>query len=241
MSQDKIVLEVTKREVTGKTVKHLRKDGIVPAVVHDHGKDSLNVQGDFVAMTKVWRQAGKHHPVILNADGKTYTTLIKSATFDNRRHQLTHVVFNAVKANETVDAEVPVRPKYAEGNESSPAERNGLLVLSQLDTVAIKAIPSKLPDVLEYDAEVLTEVGEHVTVADLIVPEGVEVVAEPEHSVATVFEPSALQAANEAAGGDAEPEDASDVAAEQGTAGDQEGQAAEDQPGGAKQAQPKGE
>ncbi|MDB5185128.1 MAG: rplY [Candidatus Saccharibacteria bacterium] len=216
MSQDKISLQLEPRTVLGKTVKHLRKSGTIPAVIHDHGKPSLNVQGDFVAILKVWRQAGKHHPISVTSDGKTYTTIIKSATFDPRRHLLTHVVFNAVSATEKVEAEIPVHPRYDEGNDGSPAERAGLLVLSQIEAVNVSAIASKLPDFIEYNAEVLVEVGDKVTVADLIVPEGVEIKSDLDHSVATVFEPSALQAANDAAGGDAEPDDAAAVAAEQG-------------------------
>lgn len=216
MSQDTISLTLAPRDVTGKAVKHLRKAGQVPAVIHDHGKPSLNVQGEVIQMLKVWQKAGKHHPVQVKTGDKTFTTLIKNATFNPKKHNLTHIVFNAVNANEKVEAEVPVQPKYAEGNDSSPAERSGLLVLSQLDAVTVKTVPSKLPDVLYYDAEKLVEVGDHATVADLIVPEDVEIETEETHAVATVFEPSALQAANEAAGGDAETADAEAVEADQG-------------------------
>ncbi|MBC7708193.1 50S ribosomal protein L25 [Polaromonas sp.] len=240
MSQDTISLQVTNREVTGKAVKHLRKAGTIPAVIHDHGKPSINIQGDFVAMTKIWRQAGKHHPVSLTNEGKKYTALIKTATFDPRKHLLTHIVFNAVSATEKVEAEIPVRARYNEGNDSSPAERTGYIVLSQLDAVMVSAIASKLPDYLEYDAEKLVDVGDHVTVADLIIPDGVEVKIEAEHTLATVFEPSALAAANEDAGGDA-PEDAPAPDSEQGTDADTTGNEAEDKPGGKDQAQPKGE
>ncbi len=204
MSQDSITLELSVRSVTGKAVKHLRTEGLTPAVIHDHGKTSIHVQGDSVAITKVWREAGKHHPVEIKADGLSYTALIKDAAFDPRKHVITHVVFNAVDKNQKVEAEIPIHPRYAEGNEASPAERAGLIVLSQLDAVEVRAIASKLPDFLEYDAEKLVEIGDHVTVADIIVPEGVEIETEAEHSVATVYEPSALAAANDAAGGDAE-------------------------------------
>jgi large subunit ribosomal protein L25 len=204
MAQDTISLTLEKREVLGKAVRHLRKSGKVPAVIHDHGKDSIIVQVDTVQMMKVWKEAGKHHPVQLKAGDKDYVALIKTAEFDPRKNLLTHVVFNAVDRNQKVEAEVPVRPRYAEGNESSPAERNSLIVLSQLETVQVKAIATNLPDVFEYDAEKLIEVGDHVTVADLIVPEGVEIETELNQSIATVYEPSALAAANEASAGDAE-------------------------------------
>jgi large subunit ribosomal protein L25 len=218
MSQDTISLTLETREVTGKAVKHLRKSGTIPAVIHDHGKPSLTVQADGIALLKVWRKAGKHHPVELTFEDKSYTALIKTAEFDPKKHLLSHVVFNAVDKNQKVDADIPVRPRYDEGNESSPAERSSLIVLSQLESVQVRAIATKLPDFLEYDAEKLVEVGDHVTVADLVIPEGVELVTETEHSIATVYEPSALAAANDAAGGDAEiEEEASEEGEEAGT------------------------
>lgn len=203
MSQDTITLSVDARKVTGKAVKHLRKEGVVPAVIHDHGKESVLVQGNYLDLYRVYQHAGKHHPIELKAPGQSYVVLIKDAVFEPRKNQLTHLVFNAVNRNQKVDAEVPVQPKYAEDNESSPAERSGLIVLQQLDAIAVKAVPASIPDVVYYDAEKLVEVGDHVSVADLIIPGDVEVVTEESHAVATVFEPSALAAANDAAGGDA--------------------------------------
>lgn len=202
-----VVLEVQKREVVGgKAVKRLRKDGVVPAVIHDHGKESLHVQVNYLDILKTYQKAGKHHPVSVKAGNRHFTALIKDVDIDPKKHQLRHVVFNAVKANEKVDAEVPVRIRYAEGEESTPAERTGLIVLNQLDVVEVEALPRDLPDVLEFDGEKLVEVGDSVTVADLIVPAGVTVKTDPTHPLATVFEPSALQAANDAAGGEAEEE-----------------------------------
>lgn len=234
----------------GKAVRHLRSAGQIPAVIHDHGKPSLHVQGSSAAMLKVWRQAGKHHPIELKTGDKSFVALIKDAEFDPRKHQLSHIVFNAVDKDQKVDAEIPVRPRYDEGNESSPAERNGLIVLNQLETVQVKAIATKLPDFFEYDAEKLVEIGDHVTVADLIVPEGVEMETELEHSIATVYEPSALAAANDAAGGDAEEESEPEVEGEEGEeaaegegAESAEGEGAESgsEDGSKKEAKPEGE
>jgi len=157
-------------------------------------------------MVKTYRAAGKHHPVSLKGDGKNYTAIIKNVTFDPRRNTMTHVVFNAVKADQKVETTVPVRPKFAEGNEQSPAERAGLIVLHNTETVEVEALPKDLPDVLEFDAEELTAVGDQITVAKLVVPQGVTVKTDSTTVLATVFEPSALQAANDAAGGDAELE-----------------------------------
>jgi len=201
---DQITLKLDARDTVGKGVKRLRKDGVVPCVIHDHGKESTHVQAEYQTLYKVFSKAGKHHPVDLTVADKKFTALIKDITFDPRLGTITHIVFNAVKGNEKVTAEVPVRARYSEGNENSPAERGGLIVLAQLDVAEVKALPRNLPNELTYDAEKLAAVGDQVTVADLDSVEGVEVTTEAEHVVATVFEPSALAAANEAAAGDGE-------------------------------------
>ncbi len=203
---EELLLNLQPREVTGKAVKQLRKDNMVPAVIHDHGKPSLVVMGPYLELTKLYQKAGKRHPVTVVAGGKRHTALIKHVDFDPKKHQLRHIVFNAVKADEKVTAEVPVRIKYAEEHESTPAERAGLVVLHQLDEAEVEALATDLPDALFFDAEKLVEAGDTLTVADLVVPKGVTIKTDPAHPVATVFEPSALQAANDAAGGDAEEE-----------------------------------
>ena len=201
MAQDAINLDLEPRKVLGKAVKHLRKEGKVPAVIHDHGRPSIIVEVDGMTMLKVYQQAGKHHPINLNTGGKTFTAMIKTIEFEPRKHRLNHVVFNAVAADQVVEAEIPVEPKYAEGDEASPAEKSGLIVLNNLDSVEVEALPKNLPDVIYYDAAKLVEIGDHVTVADLIIPAAVTVTTEASHAIATVYEPSALQAANDAAGG----------------------------------------
>jgi len=216
MTLFQLILE--KRTTLGKGVKHLRTGGITPAVIHNHGKESIIVQGDSGSMLKVYRKAGKHHTVEVKAEGKTYTTLIKDAEFEPRKNTLTHLVFNAVSANQKVEAEIPVHAKYDEGNEGSPAERAGLLVIGNLDAIVVEAIPSALPDVIYYNGEKLENVGDHVTVGDLILPEGVTVKEDDNQTIATVFEPSAVAAANDAAGGTEEPEAETEETAEGETA-----------------------
>jgi large subunit ribosomal protein L25 len=227
MAEQNLNLELELRTVTGKAVKHLRQEGKTPAVIYDHGKQSIVVQAPYLELYRVYQKAGKHHPINLIAGPNKYVALIKTVTFDPRKNQLSHVVFNAVDKYQKVEAEVPLRAKYDEGNESSPAERSSLIVLEQLTVVEVKAVPEKIPDYLEYNGEKLVEVGDQATVADLIVPDGVEVTTEPEHVIATVYEPSALAAANDAAGGQAEPE-AAEIAPSENEA-NPEGNAGQDE------------
>ncbi len=230
-----VTLELEKREIVGKAVKNLRNDGLVPGVIHDHGKASINITAEYQALFKAYREAGKHKPVHLTADGKNYTAIIKTVTLDPRKNSLMHVVFNAVKANQKVNTEIPIHIKLDEGNDSTPAERAGLMVLHNLTTVEVEAPANKLPDSIEFDGEKLIAVGDHATVADLIVPASVEIKTDASQTVASVFEPSAVAAANDAVGGDADDEEAAETVPADNESGAQEGaQAPQDQSDGKK-------
>jgi large subunit ribosomal protein L25 len=233
-----IHLELQERTVTGKTVKRLRRDGLVPAVIHDHGKASVHVSVAYVPLLKAYQQAGKNHPLELSVGSKKFTALIKDAEFEPRKHRLNHIVFGAVSAGEKVEAEIPVRL-----SEDAPAEKLSLVVITQLDAIAVVALPKDLPDEIIVDASGLGEVGDKVTVADIRLPRGVEL-ADPEQTdqlIAVVYEPSALQAANDAAGGDAEAEDAGSVDSEHESTAEQGTQADEIRPGGKKEFEDKSE
>lgn len=185
MSTDTIVVELEKRETLGKGLNALRAKGQVPAVIHNHGKESIHVTGDFVKLGKVFNEAGKHHPVELKIGKENHLALIKDVDFEPLKNRMRHIVFQAIRQNEAVEAEIPV--VFKEGD--IPAERASLLVLKHLDHVIVKALPKNLPDELVVDPSVLVEVGDTVTVADLVVPEGVTVMTDGEQGIATVEMP----------------------------------------------------
>ncbi|HUD10154.1 MAG TPA: 50S ribosomal protein L25 [Candidatus Saccharimonadales bacterium] len=229
MAED-ISLKLDERTVVGKQVRQLRRDGLVPAVIHDHGKPSIHVMGNYIDVYKAYRQAGRHHMINLSVGNKTYSAIIKNVEFEPRKHQISHIVFGSIKADEKVTAEIPVKL-----TEDIPAEKASLIVIHQLELIEVEALPKDLPNEFIVDATKLAEVGDKLTVADIIVPAGVTIITGPEHAVATVFEPSAVAAANDAVGGDAEPEDAEDVEAEHESGTEDETQAEELRPGGKKE------
>ena len=221
---EKVELTVELRSITGKKVSVLRRDGYTPVVIYGHDTPAASLMAPSVAVAKVVRTAGKHQPVELTVDGKKQLAMIKSTDVDPVKHQLRHVAFHAIKQNEEVETEIPV---VITGTGETPAEKAGLVVLTGATSVEVKALPAKLPDQLEVDGAKLAEIGDHLTVADLKVPSGVTIVTDESQILATVYEPSALQAANEDAGGEAEPGDEADVESAEGVDASQESQAEE--------------
>ena len=232
-----ITLKLDARSVAGKKVATLRKQGIVPSVVYGGSADPINTQSDIVATTKVAHAAGKHSPVHLTIDGKKKLAIIKSIDHDPVKHQVRHIAFHTIKQNETITTEVPI---HLVGVGESAAEKAGLVVLQAIEHVEIKAKPAALPEALEVPIVDLATTDDKLTLGDIKLPEGVEyadVDQDLELVVANVYEPSALQAANDAAGGDATDE--SEVVAENGEDTPQDTQAEETRPGGKGQDEPK--
>lgn len=210
MSSDTITLKLTERKELGKAVKALRRDGVVPANIYERGKESIAVSANFMELTKVYGQAGKHHPVELTVGSKKYLAMIKDVDLDPVKNSLRHVGFHAVNRNEKVEAEIPVK---IEGE--VPAERMGLMVLQNLDTVEVEAIPGNLPDELVVDGAKLVEDGDKVTVADIKLPEGVTMLTDLDTMVADVQTPrDQIAEANAAL---EEQKEADQVEAENGT------------------------
>lgn len=245
---DKINLKLDPRTLQGKKVKQLRKEGIVPGVVYGAGLEPVNVQAPLNVMDKVIRDAGKHTPVHLTIESKKEIAMIKDVELDHVRGITRHVSFHAVKQNEPVNAEVPI---HLTGQGESEAEKAGLIVLQALDHIEIRALPLNLPDALEVSIAELKEAGEQITLGDIKLPENVsfvEHVTGHEESdeeapkltdlvVASVYEPAALEAANDAAAGDATID--AEVESDNGEDTDQTSQAEETRPGGKSQDEPK--
>lgn len=215
MSLKAITLQAEKREITGKKVKSLRRVGKVPAVIYERGQDSEHITVEALPLSRVWSAAGKHHIVQVEYDGASRMTLIKDVDFDPVKGSMTHVAFHAIKQNEKVEAEIPV-----EITGDIPAERLGFFLVKPMTEVQIKALPADLPDKLEVSGETLAAVGDHLTVADLTVPANVEIMTEPDRTLAVVEESRAdVEAvAEEVEGveGEEAAESAADVPSEHG-------------------------
>ena len=189
MSDVDAPVKLSQRQVVGKGLNKLRAGGEVPAVIHNHGQESLHVVGSEIDLLKVYRAAGKHHPLNLEVGDAKFLALIKDAHFDPVKRRLQHVVFQAIRQDEAVEAEVPIR---LEGE--IPAEKVGLMILHQLDSVQIEALPKDLPDELVVSVEKLIELHDKITVEDLVVPAGVTILTDAEHPIATVAESRAMAA-----------------------------------------------
>lgn len=207
-------MKLDERTVEGKKLAKLRSSGYIPSVVYGGKNQPIMAQSKQIETVKVVRSVGRHTPVSLSIDGKKRLAIIKSIDIDPVKHVIRHVAFHLIKQSDVITTEVPV---ILTGLGESAAEKAGLVILQAIEDMEIKAKPADLPESIEIPVAGLATADDKITVGDIKLPEGVEFAdneQDTELVIANVYEPSALAAANEAAGGDAEVEAESEVPVE---------------------------
>ena len=183
MSKQEVTLELKPRTIIRKGLNALKEDGMIPAVIHQPGSESLSVSGTKIDILKAYKEAGRRHPITIELNNKKMLTIVKNVDIDPKNQQIRHVVFGVIKQNEKVETEVSI-----DLIGDAPAAKAGLQVSQVLDSVHIEAFPKDLPDNLEVSIENLLEIGDKITITDIKVPNGVTILIEPEQLVAIVEE-----------------------------------------------------
>lgn len=214
MAEYKLALE--KRELTGKKIKSLREAGLIPSVIYG-GKEPVLAASEYVATEKVLEKAGYHSPIDLDAAGKKQMAIVKDVHVDPVSRKIMNIEFQAISANEVVEATTPI---VIVNFEASEASRTYHFAMTQsIEELDVKAKPADLPKELEIDASGLKEVDEKLTVASIVLPKGVEFAdkeLDSEQVVASLYDPAAEAEKREAEA--EEPEvDAADVPADNGS------------------------
>jgi large subunit ribosomal protein L25 len=220
----------THRDTVGKgAARTLRSKGEIPAVIYGHGREPQALSLNARDLDKMLGHIQAESTVIeVSVGGATSKTLIREIQRHPIRRQILHVDFQALVAGEKVTVSIPiVLQGIPEG------VRLGGGVLDQtLREIEIEVDPSSIPDHIEFDVTNLV-IGDSVHVSDLKVPEGVEVLDDPETSVAVVAAPravieetAAVEAVEGAEGVAAEPE-----VIGKGLGDDEEGEGAEESSG----------
>ena len=220
MAEYKLSLEP--RTLTGKKLKSLRAEDKIPAVIYgDKDMAPILVASDYTATEKVLNAAGYHSPITLEIKGGEKTLAIaKMVDLDPVTRRILNVEFRAISSDSVVEATTPIEIVNYEGSEASKLH---LAYLQVMDEIEVKAKPTDLPEKLEIDASALASADDRLTIADLKLPKGVELVdkeLEPTTVIASIYDPAAEAAAREAA--DKAAEEAEGEATEETTAEDAE-------------------
>jgi large subunit ribosomal protein L25 len=174
------------REVTGKAVHRLRKQGLLPAVIYGHGEASSNVTIDAHEFDVLRRHSGPNTLVDLSVDGeKARPVLINQVQIHPVDRRPLHADLFLVRMTEELTVDVPL---VATGESHAVVQLNGTL-LHPTETVKVRALPDHLPQSIEYSVDSLVDFDTALHVSDLVVPADVTLLTDADEIIAKVQAP----------------------------------------------------
>ena len=217
---ERVALKAAPRTVLGKKVKQLRRQGILPANVFGRGRDSVAIELDAREFQRTLKAHSIRAMFELRIDGESDTrhVLIRAISRKGGMGEPIHADFFQVDLRRKIHANVPLRLVG-----ESPAVRDlaGIL-LQSLDNVAVNCLPLAIPDAIEVDVSPLKSFDVSLSVADVVAPEGVEILTDGAIVVATV-NPPRLRTEDEEEAEAAAAEAEAEAEAEEGEAEGEEG------------------
>jgi large subunit ribosomal protein L25 len=182
-----VTLKAELRTETGKgAARTLRREGFVPGVIYGHGDETRSCKVNAVELEKLLTSV-PYESTVINlklGGGDESQVLIREVQIHPYRSQVLHIDFLALHAGEKVRLEVPIHLVGV-----APGVKEGGVIEHLRHEVEVRTLPSNIPESLQVDISHLM-VGDQVTVADLVVPETVEVLDELSAAIAQIVPPT---------------------------------------------------
>lgn len=185
---DDLTLQLEPRSITGKRVRRLRRDGIVPGNVYGRGMESISVQASLLELRRVFRAVDRNAVVTAQIDGEGETRPVVLRTVQRHpvTHQVEHVDLYHIDLNRPIHSSAAV---HVTGADECQAIAIGGVLVHGLASVMLEALPMDMPSELTIDISGLEHYGQSVHVSDLVLPEGVRALTDPTAQIATVVAP----------------------------------------------------
>ncbi|CAN5121376.1 50S ribosomal protein L25/general stress protein Ctc [soil metagenome] len=180
-------LDASIRTMTGKRVRKLRVNGEIPAVIYGTMvSEPVSVTVAERELVRTYQAIGGSTLLDLQVDGKAYTVYIRNLHMNPIKRQPIHAEFFAPNLTVAMTAHIPV---HLIGDSMSPR----LVVMHTRDWVELRGLPANLPGGVDVDISGLEEVDDSIFVRDLVLPEGVELVTDPDEMIVRLTEPQLVE------------------------------------------------
>lgn len=182
---EKLELEASRRDITGKKVRFIRRQGETPASVYGRGIESASIQADTKKLEGVLLKAGGTDLISLSISGeKSVKVLVREIQKEPVTDKLLHVNFYQVDLKQKIKADVPLHFI----GEAPALKLENVSILHLMDELHIEALPDHIPHSYEIDLGVLQEVDQAIYVKDIQISADVTLLSDPEQVIAKVIE-----------------------------------------------------
>lgn len=190
----KAMLKAQKRDGKGKgAARTLRRAGRVPAVLYGRELEAVHLSVDAHEAELLFHAISVDNTIVdLEVEGekKPYQTLVREIQTHPWKANLVHIDFLRIQEGVAVDLEVPVSLVGVPVG----VRLNGGVLEQIVHELAVRCIPSKIPEKFELDVSAL-DVNQSLHVSDIPLTEGVEILAAPDQTICAVAIPRVVEEA----------------------------------------------
>ena len=151
------------REISGKKVKTLRKQGIIPAVLYGAKIKPISLEIDYNEFEKIYKEAGESTILELKIGKELKNVLIYNTSRDPVSDKIIHADFYQVRMDELITTKVPL---VFEGSSPAVEIKDGVLV-KNITEVEVEALPANLPHEIKVDISILKTLEDLIYIKDL--------------------------------------------------------------------------
>ncbi|MBM3188299.1 MAG: 50S ribosomal protein L25 [Chloroflexi bacterium] len=171
--------------------KALLRKGIVPGVIYGRGFEPRSLQFEYLLVDRMTRQAGTSHLISLTIEGdpEAHMVLIRDVQHEPVTGRIMHVDLYRVVAGEEIRSQIPI----VLVGEAPIVHRVGATVTQALDSIEVQCVPADMPESIEVDLRVLTDLDSRITVGDLQAPPNVTILTDPDAEIVQVAAPRAME------------------------------------------------
>jgi len=183
---EKVVLQASKREVTGKKVGALRRAGKLPAVMYGHNLETTPIMLDARTVSQKMAHLTSSSLVTVDLEGKEYLALVREKQRDFLKNTLLHLDFQVVSLTEKMRTKVGIELTGA-----APAVKDfNALIHHGLTEIEVECLAQDLPERIKVDISGLAAIGDRVCVRDVAFSDQVTILADPEEIIAVAAAPA---------------------------------------------------
>ncbi len=181
---DQIELVAASRDILGKKVRFLRRQGLIPANLYGHNVESTALQIEASQLKHTLTKAGKSSLIALKVDGTKgpKMVIVRDVQREPLSGEVLHVDLYQVKMEEKIKLEVPL---LFVGEAPAIKERGGILV-QNMNSLEVECLPADMPHNIEVDLSVLEEIDQAVHVGDIHADEGVTILTDPDQAIVQI-------------------------------------------------------
>lgn len=166
-----------------------RTEELIPSVLYGFKTENIALNVDKKEFDKIFIETGESSLIDLDIDGKAVTVLVHDIQRDHLSGDVIHIDFYKPDLEKKVNVIIPLMTQGEPGG----VKNHGGSLVKNINDLEVRAFPNNIPHQITVDVSGLDEIGSEITIKDIILPQGVEILKDPDDVIIIIAAPTDVE------------------------------------------------